>query len=482
MAAVTPQVLDSSALQNIASAMPDFVGSTANAYKLKDMADTSQMNTLKLAEAKRDITVREQTNEALRNLPLNATQEQRMQALEKIRQGPGGYAASMDVMRSFGEQDKAAADKAELEARTKEHLSKASQQTFESYVAKNDAFDGSFLPVWQKFNDLVATGMPTAQAKAAVQPDYQRAYVGAISATDAAGNLIYNDPGSKQKFQSLGTTFDPDKLGPEIMQSEKVRKQLADAKKERDESKYKAAETQRAQAGTAKDIAETKKIEAQIPLLGGGGAGGGREGVMINRVIASANEASAAISNIAQLPVGASAGTMGIGGGPGHSVLASARDTLRNKLASQDVQDYNTMLPGIKRNLATIESSGLAPSGALTEGFAALELRDGDTEITKLRKMAEMRQIVEKGLEPNLANPRVPEQQKKLIRDIIGEVTKSVPYTQSDITELQKRQRKDEKITLTDLMKEKGLGEVDQSQPQAGIKILKFDASGNAVQ
>lgn len=251
MAAVTPQVLDSSALQNIASAMPDFVGSTANAYKLKDMADTSQMNTLKLAEAKRDITVREQTNEALRNLPLNATQEQRMQALEKIRQGPGGYAASMDVMRSFGEQDKAAADKAELEARTKEHLSKASQQTFESYVAKNDAFDGSFLPVWQKFNDLVATGMPIAQAKAAVQPDYQRAYVGAISATDAAGNLIYNDLGSKQKFQSLGTTFDPDKLGPEIMQSEKVRKQLADAQKDRVDIAHKKAETGLAEARTA---------------------------------------------------------------------------------------------------------------------------------------------------------------------------------------------------------------------------------------
>lgn len=250
MAAVTPQVFDSSGLKDIAAAMPDVVGSTANAYKLKDMADTSQMNTLKLAEAKRDITVREQTNEALRNLPLNATQEQRMQALEKIRQGPGGYAASMDVMRSFGEQDKAAADRASVEATTKKHLADASQQTFESYVAKNDAFDGSFLPVWQKFNDLVATGMPIAQAKAAVQPDYQRAYVGAISATDAAGNLIYNDPGSKQKFQSLGTTFDPDKLGPAILQSEKVRKQLAEAQKDRQELQYKGAETKLAQART----------------------------------------------------------------------------------------------------------------------------------------------------------------------------------------------------------------------------------------
>jgi len=243
MAAVTPQVFDSSGLKDIASAMPDVVGSTANAYKLKDMVDTSQMNTLKLAEAKKEITTREQTNEALRSLPLNATQEQRMQALEKIRQGPGGYEAAMQALRNFGVVDKEAADRANVEAQTKKHLAEASAKTFEAYQDKVAAFDGNFLPVWQKFNDLVGKGMPVAQASAAVQPDYQRAYVGAISATDAAGNLIYNDPGSKQKFQQLGPTFDPDKLGPEIMQSEKIRKQLEEAKKARDESQFKGAET-----------------------------------------------------------------------------------------------------------------------------------------------------------------------------------------------------------------------------------------------
>ena len=243
MAAVTPQVLDSSALQGIAAAVPDIVGSTANAYKLKDMADTSQMNTLKLAEAQKEIQTRQQTNEALKNLPLNATQEQRMAALEKIRQGPGGYEAAMQVMRNFGAVDKEAAEAAEVKARTMDHLTKASAQEFENYQNKVAAFDGNFLPVWQKFNNLVGKGMPVAQASAAVQPDYQKAYVGAVSATDAAGNLIYNDPGSKKKFDQIGTLFDPDKLGPEIMQSENIRKQLEEAKKARDESKFKGAET-----------------------------------------------------------------------------------------------------------------------------------------------------------------------------------------------------------------------------------------------
>jgi hypothetical protein len=263
MAAVTPQVFDSSGLKDIASAMPDVVGSTANAYKLKDMVDTSQMNTLKLAEAQKEIQTRQQTNEALKNLPLNATQEQRMAALEKIRQGPGGYEAAMQVMRNFGAVDKEAADAAEVKARTMEHLSKASAQEFEAYQAKVAAFDGNFLPVWQKFNDLVGKGMSVAQAKAAVQTDYQKAYVGAASATDAAGNLIYNDPGSKKKFDQIGTIFDPDKLGPEIMASENIRKQLEEAKKNREESKFKGAETKLAEART-----ENVKAGGESNVLG----------------------------------------------------------------------------------------------------------------------------------------------------------------------------------------------------------------------
>jgi hypothetical protein len=200
----------------------------------------------------------------------------------------------------------------------------------------------------------------------------------------------------------------------------------------------------------------------ETPIKGGpkdpeGSSMSGRQAVMFTRVAASGNEAAAAIQNITELPVGASSGVLGIGGGPGHGLFSSAKGALTNEMASQDVQDYNTMLAGVKRNLATIESAGLAPSGALTENFASLELRAGDTNMTKLRKLAEMRQIVEKGLEVNLDDPHVPPPQKALVQRIIDQVKKSVPYTQSDVTMLQRAQRKNPDLTLETLMGQQNL-------------------------
>ena len=190
----------------------------------------------------------------------------------------------------------------------------------------------------------------------------------------------------------------------------------------------------------------------------GNGKGlGGRESVMFQRVVNSANSAATALQNISELPVGASTGTLGVGSSPGHSVLGSTKSMLLNKLASQDVQDYNTMLAGVSRNLSTIETAGLAPNGSLTQSMDAIQLREGDTEITKLRKMAEMRQIVEKGIEANLANPKLPNEQKQLVQSIIDQTKQAIPFTQHDITELVKKQAKNPAMTLQDLISQKGL-------------------------
>lgn len=233
-----------------------------------------------------------------------------------------------------------------------------------------------------------------------------------------------------------------------------------------DETERHNRATESRPAGGAKAPAgfewDPDKPDTLRPIKGGpkdpeGSAMSGRQAVMFTRVVSSANEAAAAIKNITELPIGASSGVFGVGGGPGHGLFSSAKSALTNEVASQDIQDYNSMLAGVKRNLATIESAGLAPSGALTENFASLELRAGDTSMTKLRKLAEMRQIVEKGLEVNLDDPHVPPPQKDLIRKIIKQVTDSVPYTQSDITMLQRAQRKNPELTLEQLIGKQGL-------------------------
>lgn len=198
----------------------------------------------------------------------------------------------------------------------------------------------------------------------------------------------------------------------------------------------------------------------QIPIKGGPkdpnapAALGSREATFLQRSITGAKLGLENIRNIMELPAGASTGVMGIGASPGHSVLQATRDTLRNSMSSDEVQDYNTMLAGLSRNLATIETSGLVPSGEFTNSFNAMTFREGDTEQAKLHKLAEMRQIIEFGMDVALNNPRVPEEQKTYLRDIIGDVQRVVPFTHRDVTSLSKVPGS----TLADLVKRRGLG------------------------
>lgn len=179
-----------------------------------------------------------------------------------------------------------------------------------------------------------------------------------------------------------------------------------------------------------------------------------RSSVMFNRVAASAQAATKAIQNIMELPISSSSGWFGTAE-PGHGLLDSARSVLAQKVTGQEAQDFKTMVAGVSRNLSTIETAGLAPNGAITNSMNAVLLGEGDTQMTKLRKMAEMRQIVEENLKPQLANPKLAPAQKQLVRDIIGSVQQAVPFTHHDITLLQSS--KNPQATIADFATQRGL-------------------------
>jgi hypothetical protein len=206
-----------------------------------------------------------------------------------------------------------------------------------------------------------------------------------------------------------------------------------------------------------------------------GGAGGSRAQQMFNRVVSSGNEAAAALQNIAELPITASSGWFG-SASPGSGLLSSTKGVLAQKMSSQDVQDTKVMLAGVTRALGAIETSGLQVNGSLIKSMENVTLGEGDTNMTKLRKMAEIRQIVERGLEVNLTNPKIPEEQKGLVRSIIAQVQAAVPYTHHDITMLQ--QSKNPKMTINDFAKKSGLPTTPNSggtQPAIGNEINYAD-------
>lgn len=194
------------------------------------------------------------------------------------------------------------------------------------------------------------------------------------------------------------------------------------------------------------EIAWRKKYEKSA----GGGEMGAREAAYFDRVVNGASLGIAALNNIAQLPTTANAGPLGIGSSPGPSIFQSGLDTLRNTLSNEEVQNYNTYVAGLVNNLAIIESSGLAPNAGFVHQFDRIMFREGDskTGLVALGKMAEARQIIIRGLEPKLRNPRIPQEQKDLIRDLIAEVKQIIPYSQEDLIRFRAAQQKNPKLTI----------------------------------
>lgn len=222
------------------------------------------------------------------------------------------------------------------------------------------------------------------------------------------------------------------------------------------------------------------------PIVGGPhdpnapGNMGSREATYFNRMVGGANQALADIKNIVALPVGATTGIFGVGASPGSSLLGSVKGVLTNKLASQDVQDFNSVLPGLERNLASIETAGLVPPQTFTNSFAKLEMREGDTNLTKLGKLAQMRQIIEAGLEPVVANPRIPKSQRDFVQKIIDGIQELVPFTRQDVIRLRQAQEKNPSITMGDLVKQNGLG-APAAAPASGVPTFNTEAEAEAA-
>jgi hypothetical protein len=234
---------------------------------------------------------------------------------------------------------------------------------------------------------------------------------------------------------------------------------------------------------------QTQRME-QIPVNEGvvgkeaaAGGMGGREGAQISRVIMAGNQASKDLENVTKLPMSASRGIFG-GRGQGPSMMSAGAESLTNQMTSQEVQTYNTVATGFQRSLAAIEAAGLMPNGTLTHQMDAVIFKEGDYNLTKLQKLAQIRQIVDAGLETTDANPRVPPELKKHIAVIRKRLEDSVPFTQSDLFALQAEHQINPKATLKSTMQKMKASVLTQaSAPTVATPgtVLRFDAQGNPL-
>ncbi len=156
-------------------------------------------------------------------------------------------------------------------------------------------------------------------------------------------------------------------------------------------------------------------------------------------MVSSAASANAELANIMNMPATASSGIFGIGAQPGESVVRSTVDALRNGLASDEVQNYNQQVGNMARSLTYLETGGRATNeSAIEELRKVLVIRDTDNGFVVLQRLATVRQLIEKYLEPKLRNPRLTTDQKDYIREQIAQSRASVPWTVDDVTRFQR--------------------------------------------
>jgi hypothetical protein len=228
-------------------------------------------------------------------------------------------------------------------------------------------------------------------------------------------------------------------------------------------------------------------LPKNLTRFGAGGATqGAREAIFTQRVIQAANQSSKDLHNVVQLPMTASTGIFG-GRKQGPGLFDATKEVLANKMTSQEGQTYNAMATGFQRTLAAIEASGLAPQGTLTHQMDAVLFKEGDTNLTKLHKLAQTRQIVESGMENVLENPRVSEMEKNHAKNIVARLQKAVPFTHEDLLKLEQQQEINPKATLKDVVGKLGDGGNAAAAPANGAAPatnakgwkLMTDAKGN---
>jgi hypothetical protein len=338
-----------------------------------------------------------------------------------------------------------------------------------------------------RYDDLVASGTPAAEATKIVSKERNDA----VNQAQQDGTLL---PQQAQRFQG---PFNPDmnrafvaaapgykrvlderrqQSALQVQQDREVR--LENNDNTRTEAAQETPFMKEAAATYGKDTPEYKKAVADHvakETAPGGAKGtpfGAREAVYVNRALSSAGLAMRDISNIARGPTTSSSGIFG-GSTAGPSLLDAPKNVLANTVTSQEAQTYNVKIAGLQRNLATLESQGLAPSGSLTHQMDAIVFKEGDTNLTKAYKLAETRQIVEGAMDVIQSNDRAPQSAKDLATKIVNQTKQAVPFTVEDIDNLQAS--KNPKATLKDFVKkqEASSGGGKEKAPQAAIDYLK---------
>jgi hypothetical protein len=183
----------------------------------------------------------------------------------------------------------------------------------------------------------------------------------------------------------------------------------------------------------------------------------------ITRIMGGAAQTIGDIEAFFSLPVSASVGVYGGSAGMRneHRLVDALMYQAKYRMSSEEQNMYNAALGGFSEQLRVMEAQGVRGAASTAAQFDALRFESGDSDFTRLWKLARVRQTIENALEPNLANSALPKQEREYMRELIARTQKLIPFTSTDVSDFKRVQQKDPRITIGEMMEQRrtqGLG------------------------
>jgi hypothetical protein len=159
-------------------------------------------------------------------------------------------------------------------------------------------------------------------------------------------------------------------------------------------------------------------------------AGSSRATLGLLRVATAAADAATGIDNLSKLPANSNLGWFS-------QAANTPVGALKRTLTPQEAQDMRATVAGLSRAMGGLATGGLAVDIPTQQSYEALIPQAGQTRLTAIRQMGELRQQAVNGIESALANPYITPAQKANLTSAKTKIESAVPWTPNDVSALE---------------------------------------------
>ena len=162
----------------------------------------------------------------------------------------------------------------------------------------------------------------------------------------------------------------------------------------------------------------------------GNATGGARSQAAVSRVLTSAADATSGIENLSGLKAGSRSGIFA-------NVANTPFGALTRTVTTQEARDMQITFAGLGRAMGGLATNGMAVDKDVQDSYSNLMPKAGDSQITAMRQMAELKQQSTNALDVQAKSPILTNEQKKYAAGLSARIKAAIPWSVADVQQLQ---------------------------------------------